>query len=357
VGPRVSLLLPNYNNARILPLVLDRLAEHTTYPDVEIVVVDDGSTDGSREVLRRWRDSRAFRGDVQLHEKPHSGAVDALNAALHAATGEVCVQLDSDASVETPRWLERMLALLTLDERVGVVTAKVVMEGGVLHACGIDVMHPHGLHDRPTTVLEPVGRRRWHHRVQRVREGAGGRVEQEVAEVDAGIGCCMMFRREDALAAGGYDTGYAPVWFDDVDLCLGIRSLGRKVFYLPEVRVVHRLISRTAPVGLGRYRPSHVARALLHQTAMQIPQAARTRFDVDLALHYTATQRARLDHHYAYWREKWGWDLCNPDVDAIAERWGGTELNWAREPDLRAAGEEVVRAFRALRARPEQAVA
>ncbi len=51
--PRVSLLLPNKDNARVLDLVLDRLARHTTYPDVELVAVDDGSSDGSQELLRR----------------------------------------------------------------------------------------------------------------------------------------------------------------------------------------------------------------------------------------------------------------------------------------------------------------
>ena len=50
-APRVSLVMPNRDNAPVLDLVLDRLAENTTYPDVELVVVDDGSTDGSLEIL------------------------------------------------------------------------------------------------------------------------------------------------------------------------------------------------------------------------------------------------------------------------------------------------------------------
>ena len=349
-APRVSLLLPNHNNERILRTVLDRLAVNTTHPDTEVVIVDDGSTDGSRAILRAWRDSGAFRGDVQLIEQPNGGAIDALNAALNAATGEVCVQIDSDASVETHGWIEKMLSLLLSDDRVGVVAAKVVMDAGYLHACGVDVTGPAGLHDRPTTILEPVGRRIWHHRVDRFREGEGGAQEHEVAEVDSGMGCCMMYRRADALAAGGYDRGWSPVWFDDIDLCLGIRRLGRKAFYLPDVRVVHHLVTRGAPTGWDRVRPRRFARALVRRGAKRLPYEVRSRieqrFGIDLALHYTPEQRARLLHHYAYWREKWGWDVRNPDPADIARRWAGTEINWAHEPERVAAGVEILRAWR-----------
>jgi GT2 family glycosyltransferase len=346
--------MPNHDNERTLESVLERLAANTTHPNTELVVVDDGSTDRSREILTRWSESGAFLGDVNYIEKPNSGAIDTLNAGLGAATGEFCVQLDSDASVETPGWIERMLGLMQSDERVGVVTAKVVMDSGYLHACGVHVMAPEGMHDRPTKLLEPVGRRRWHHRVDRYREGEAGATESEVAEVDSGIGCCMMYRREDAVAAGGYDSAYSPVWFDDIDLCISIRRLGRKVFYLPDVRVIHHLVTRGGPTGYDRIRPSRFGRALVRRAARKIPYDARSRieerFDVDLALHYTPAQRRRLEHHYAYWREKWGWDVRNPDLGEIARRWGGTEVNWAQDPDRRAAGEEIARRYAAVRA-------
>jgi hypothetical protein len=187
---------------------------------------------------------------------------------------------------------------------------------------------------------------------ERTREGHGGEVEERLAEVDSGIGCCMMYRREAALAAGGYDRAYSPVWFDDVDLCLGIRKLGGKVFYLPDVRVIHHFVGRRAPEGgLARLGPKRVGRAILRRTGGRLPQPAQraieTRWAIDLWAHFRRPQVKMIRHHIGYWREKWGWDPRNPDMDAIERRWGDTEICWASDPERRAAGERIVGAWEA----------
>jgi glycosyltransferase involved in cell wall biosynthesis len=348
--PLVSLLLPNRNNDLILEQCLEGLERHTTHPRVEVIVVDDGSTDASREILRRWREAGRLPG-MRVLEQPPGGVVDALNGALEAARGHVCVQLDADAVLQTQGWIERMLALLTIDERVGVVTAKIVKDTGQLDACGIGVVQAEGLCNRPARITERVGHRRWHWRMAPPREGTAGAAETEAAEVDAGIGVCMMYRREDALAAGGYDSGYAPVWFDDIDLCLAIRARGKKVFYTPEVRLIHRVsaprssaagprLSRTqrALMGAGRWGRQLVP------AAVQRPLLARTDRDSP----HSPEQQQRLLHHYRYWRSKWGWDLLNPDLDEVARRWGDSEIWWARDPARRAEGEAILASYRAV---------
>jgi GT2 family glycosyltransferase len=160
-----------------------------------------------------------------------------------------------------------------------------------------------------------------------------------------------MYRREAALEAGGYDESYSPVWFDDVDLCVAIRRLGLKAFCLPQVRALHHFAVR-APARRGA-DIRNVRAAAVRNTAGRLPQrlraAAERRWDVDFQGHYTREQCARLRHHHAYWRRKWGWDALNPDMDEVRRRWGDTEICWATDAERRMAGEDVVAAYEAQR--------
>ena len=151
------------------------------------------------------------------------------------------MRLDGDATIETPGWLERMLAFYRSDERIGVVVAKIVFDSGHVHSYGMNIVGPEGVHDRGTR----------HHRAGRAAarstSTSSGRSRPEsdeghaVAEIDGAIGCCTMFSRELAERIGGFDRRYDPVGFEDFDFALGARRLDRKVFFFPEVEVVHRL--------------------------------------------------------------------------------------------------------------------
>jgi GT2 family glycosyltransferase len=340
-GPSVSLLMPNRNNGPILEHVLDRLATNTTYSNLELVVIDDGSTDDSRAILRRWRDSGRFAA-FRLIERDHAGVIDALNTGLHEAGGELIVQLDADASVETPGWVERMVAFFRSDARVGVATAKVVFDSGDIQACGVNIIGPDGLHGRGTVITEPVGRRTYHERVARFKDGECLECEAP-AEVDAGIGCCMMYRREVALELGGYDPGYAPVWFDDLDLTLSIRRHGLKVFFMPDVHVIHHAKARVTVAPGGR-RALEAMRRLARATV-----APRLRHRLARTLDLQPREvRDRLAHHYDYWHQKWGFDLLNPDMDAVIKRWGQTEICWRYNEQTRKAGDLIAAEWRSV---------
>ena len=339
----VSLIMPNKNNEPVLDLFLERLRDNTTGPEFELIVVDDGSTDRSREILRRWRDSRDF-DRFTLIERDASGIIETLNAGLAEACGDVVVRLDGDATIETPGWLERMLAFHGSDERIGVVVAKIVFDSGHVHSYGMNVVGPEGVHDRGTRLTEPVGRRTLDINVERplaVEGDQGG----EIAEVDAAIGCCTMFARELATEIGGFDTIYNPVGFEDFDFALGARRLGRKVFFFPEVEVVHRLTLRN-PRTDGSSLEWLLWR-LRRRVGNLFPQAARNAVARAARLgDHDPARIALLRRHYESWRRKWGWDPINPDMDAILDRYGGTEVCWRYDAARRRAGEEIIAAWR-----------
>lgn len=346
--PLVTLLLPNRNNGPVLDLTLARLLEHTTYPTFELVVVDDGSTDESRGILRRWRDEKRFR-DFTLIERDHRGVVAALNAGLAAASGELIVQLDGDATVETPGWLERMVDFLQSDPCIGVVNPLITFDNGHIHAAGVNVISELGLHDRASRPNESTGQRTVNTLVQRFTVEEAGPVAQVAGEVDAGIGVCMLYRRAVAEEVGGYDPGFSPVWFDDVDLSLSMRLVGLKVFFLPDVRFVHRIDLRNDRRSQSDAR--RLRQRLRTGTGQALPQSLKDRL-IRIERRNTPHpphELRRLRHHYAYWREKWGFDLMNPNMPEVLNRYGSTEVCWAYDPARRSAGEQIIEGWSSLR--------
>jgi GT2 family glycosyltransferase len=344
VTPSVSLVLPNRNNEPVLDLFFETLLRNTSHPSWEFIVVDDGSTDRSVAILERWRDSGRIPG-FQLVRQPPSGVIAALNSACERASGEVIVRLDGDATLETPGWLDRMLALRAVSERVGVIVGKVVFDSGRVHSYGMNVVSPAGVHPRGTRLEEPVGERTLDIAVEYPfeRDAEGG---DELAEVDAGIGCCMLFDRELWRAIGGFDSRYDPAGFEDFDFALGARALGRKVFFMPEVEVIHRISMRNPREATSRrvmllYR---LRRSIGRFVPARLRDAAAARAGLG---DYDPQRVAMLRRHYAAWRDKWGFDPLNPDMAAVQARWGGSEVCWAYDDELRRAGEEIAAAHRA----------
>lgn len=96
MSPTVSVIVPVYNTSKYLRECLDSLLAQT-YTKLEIICVNDGSTDDSLSILREYeaRDSR-----IRIIDQPNGGMAAARNAALDIATGEWVTGVDSDDSVE-----------------------------------------------------------------------------------------------------------------------------------------------------------------------------------------------------------------------------------------------------------------
>jgi len=106
--PLVSVVLPAYNAADTLPAALQSLldqqpAASAPLPDFEVVVVDDGSTDDTRQVLRHWGSARLLGHRLRSLHLPHGGIVAALNAGLVAARGAYLARMDADDAAHPQR--------------------------------------------------------------------------------------------------------------------------------------------------------------------------------------------------------------------------------------------------------------
>ena len=116
----VSVIIPHWNAVHHLPTCLDSLRSQT-YPRVETIVADNGSTDGSLELLAR---DYAWVRVLPLGE--NRGFAGACNAGMRAARGEIVVLLNNDTEAD-PHWLEEVVAAFQRHPKAGLVASKMLL--------------------------------------------------------------------------------------------------------------------------------------------------------------------------------------------------------------------------------------
>ena len=206
----VAAVVPNWNGERWLPGCLDSLAAQSKAPD-EVLIVDNGSTDGSLELLRR------SYPEVKVLALGHNtGFAVAANRGIAAAAADAVALLNTDIELERD-WLERMTAALERDPANGAVACKMV-----------DMTDPTRLYDagdvlRRDGVCEQRGR----------FEHDDGRFD-EPGEVFAACGGAAFYRRAALTAVGSFDERFF-AYIEDVDLGLRLRMAGWRCAYEPAV--------------------------------------------------------------------------------------------------------------------------
>jgi glycosyltransferase involved in cell wall biosynthesis len=234
--PRVSVLLPARDvEATIKPACISVL--HQTMRDLELIVVDDGSVDGTRTGLRWLADHYA---QIRVLDGGGKGIDHALNVALDAARAPVIARMDGD-DISQPFRLERQLALLEARPEVGVVGTLVQMEraGGI--GGGFE-RYARWLNAAVTP--EECAREIW--------------VESPLAHPT------VMMRTEECRALGGYRD--CP-WPEDYDLWLRYHLAGYAITKVPEVLFVWTDRDDRASRVDGRYHRDRFIDAKAHYLA------------------------------------------------------------------------------------------
>jgi glycosyltransferase involved in cell wall biosynthesis len=200
-APRVTVLIGCWNNADTLPAAIDSILSQSVR-DLELIVVDDGSTDKTPELVRGIVDPR-----VRYVPLEHMGISLSLNRGLEEARAPIVAVQDAD-DWSLPERLERELAVLDARPEVAVV------------GCRMREVGPDGEQLRPRTVFK------------------AGEVNRVLTRFNPIPNSCVAFRRASALAVGGYDPRY--LYAMDHDLWLRIADT-RVVFALDEALAVRRM--------------------------------------------------------------------------------------------------------------------
>jgi GT2 family glycosyltransferase len=211
----VSVLIVNFNGERWLRDCLQSLAS-VTYPNREVVVVDNGSEDQSREVLSDYHWVRVVKSERNL------GFAGGNNLGLRHCKGRFVLLLNNDTIV-TPGFLEPLVRYLEQHREVGIVQSKLRLsrEGGVLDVCG-SFLTAFGF-------LYHVGY--WK---------PDGPLYARSYPVFSAKGACMMFRRELVERAGGFlfeESFFC--YYEETDFCHRAWLAGIETHFVPESVVDH----------------------------------------------------------------------------------------------------------------------
>jgi GT2 family glycosyltransferase len=218
-APLVSIVIPT-RDGKYLPRCVDSLLGLSTYPNFEIVVVDNGSQSyGTLNYLS------ARRGQVTVIRDERPFNYSALNnVAVARAAGELVCLLNDDTEVVGGGWLDEMVGHI-IQPGVGAVGAKLCYDDGRVQHAGVHLGiggvagHTHKLADR----LSP---------------GYMGRL-QVAQTLSAVTAACMLVRRQAWDQVGGLEEERLAVAFNDVDFCIRLGEAGWRIVWTPAAEMVH----------------------------------------------------------------------------------------------------------------------
>jgi N-acetylglucosaminyl-diphospho-decaprenol L-rhamnosyltransferase len=220
----LSIIIVNWNTRDLLSQCLESVYDTVSDLSFEVIVVDNGSVDGSQAMLRDQFPRACL---IQNHE--NIGFAKANNQALAVSKGRYALLLNSDALL-LANAAQAMLDLAKVKPRAGIVGAYLLNADGSFQAS----YTPFPNLWQEFLILSGLGRIVSDH----CYPSHGPEEDKGPQRVDYVEGACMLVRREAFEDVGGLDEGYF-MYAEEVDWCYAMREKGWQVWYQPAAKVIH----------------------------------------------------------------------------------------------------------------------
>jgi len=212
--PEVSFVIPVWNRWDLTYKCLAGIAEKAKGLPYEVVVVDNGSSDETAQLLKRIRNLHVVRNETNL------GYLRATNQGALEARAKYLLLLNNDAHILSGT-VPALLSTIASDPRIGAVGGRIVLLDGRLQEAGSIVWSDGSClgYGRGEDPFEPQ--------------------YSYVRDVDYCSGALLLTPRELFLRLGGFDERYAPAYYEDADYCMALQAGGYRVVYQPAAVILH----------------------------------------------------------------------------------------------------------------------
>jgi GT2 family glycosyltransferase len=216
-APRVSVITINYNQANVTGALLESLRK-VTYPNVEVIVIDNFSTEDPTAYI-----TLNFPEVKFIRSKKNLGFAGGNNLGIEAATGDYLLFLNNDTEVD-PGFLEPMVQLFETYAYAGVASPKILYynSGGVIQYAGSTCLNPYTGRNKRVGYME---KDRGQHDILR--------------QTDLAHGAAMMVPRK-VIGKAGMMPEFFFLYYEEIDWCESIKKAGYKIFFVPQSKVYHK---------------------------------------------------------------------------------------------------------------------
>jgi GT2 family glycosyltransferase len=221
--PKISVIIPNRNSYALLSKILGDLFQNTDYPDMEVIIIDNGSTD--QDVISLYDHYASERANFSFYISDEEFNFSrAVNKGMRQATGEHFLLLNNDIQVIEPGWLKEMVSCLAY-ERTGIVGAKLLYPNNkVQHAgviAGFGGLAGHWYLNNSADYGGPMNRLH---------------VRNSLTCVTAAL---MLISGDCAKTIGAWDEENFVIAYNDVDYCLRAYKAGFRTIWTPFACLYH----------------------------------------------------------------------------------------------------------------------
>jgi GT2 family glycosyltransferase/Flp pilus assembly protein TadD len=218
--PLVSIIIPVFNKVGYTQKCLETLLRNTRRGLYEVIIIDNASTDGTKNLLERL----ASEFKIIVNNK-NIGFAGACNQGARAASTEYLLFLNNDTESKSG-WLEPLLEILDHDETVAAAGSKLLFPDNTIQHAGVVIFNDKKLPD------PLVAQHIYYKKQSDLPEASQKRTYQALTAA------CLLIRKSAFYQVGGFDEGY---WngYEDVDLCFKFQEKGWKLVYQPESVLIH----------------------------------------------------------------------------------------------------------------------